>query len=296
MKNRQKFFIAAVLLAPIIIGVFLLIKGDKSQSAVVGGSFTKKIGLVSIINEIIVSETYVKQLREMRSDRSIAGVILRIDSPGGAVAPSQEIYSEVMRFRNENKPLVVSMGNIAASGGYYIASPAMKIFANPGTITGSIGVILRFPQYYKLMDKIGVNMETIKSGEYKDVGNPNRSLSKKEREYLQKFLDDTYNQFIEDVSRARQMEVDSVMPMADGRVFTGRQAKEIGLIDSVGGYQDAVSFLKSHLGLPEKTKIVEKKRHSSFLKEILLEELFKKVPFIHSIARPLGSYYLFESY
>lgn len=297
MTKRQLIIIICIVLIPVIAGLLLLNipaigSGRHFQFAAKG----KKIGLVRVFDIIYSSESYVKQLQELRKDNSIAGVILRINSPGGAVAPSQEIYEEVMRYKEGHKPLVVSMGNVAASGGYYIASPATKIFANPGTITGSIGVIFQFPHYYKLLDKIGIKMTTIKAGDYKDIGNPNRDMSEKEKVFLQKLLDDTHEQFIEDVSLARDMDKEELRKIADGRIFTGQQAVEVGLIDSLGGYSAALSYLKKSLKLPEKTKTIEKKKYPGLFREILTKGLIKHIPFINNSTMPAGIYFLLENF
>jgi protease-4 len=286
--------IAAILAAPIVLGLILMALNAKPGSAKFSSLSSRKIGLVEVSDVIYSSEDYVKQLRDLREDDGIAGVILRIDSPGGAVAPSQEVFEEVMKFREINKPLVVSMGNLAASGGYYIASPAFKIFANPGTITGSIGAIMSFPHYYKLLSKIGVDMEIIKAGELKDVGSPHRAMTPKERSYLQAMIHDVHLQFIEDVSRARSMDIDSLIPLADGRIFTGRQAMAVGLVDTLGGYEDALDYLKTYLGLPEKSNVVEKKKPEPFWKKMLTEEIFDKIPLLKNAAAPSGSYFLYD--
>ncbi len=296
MTKRQTIIILCIISAPVIVGSLLILTSQEE-----GGAFSltaqgKKIGLVKIFDVIYSAENYVKQLEEFRKDNSIAGVILRIDSPGGAVAPSQEIYKEVLQYRESHKSLVVSMGNVAASGGYYIASPASKIFANPGTITGSIGVIFQFPHYYKLLDKLGISMTTIKAGKLKDVGNPNRELTEKERRYLQALIDNTHTQFITHVSEARAMEIDTVRSLADGRIFTGQQALEIGLIDSLGGYSDALAYLKKSLNLPEKTKVIEKKRHPGILNNLFAEGILKHIPFINNSLIPAGTYFLLEHF
>ena len=301
MTKGQKIIIGVVLAAPIVLGIILMI-GNSGPGASKFSSFSShKVGLVQISDVIYSSEDYVRQLRDMRGDDAIAGVILRIDSPGGAVAPSQEVFEEVMKFRDINKPLVVSMGNLAASGGYYIASPAFKIFANPGTVTGSIGAIMSFPHYYKLLSKIGVDVEVIKAGELKDVGSPHRESTPREKAYLQTMLNDIHNQFIEDVSRARSIDIDSLRPIADGRIFTGRQALQADLVDTLGSYEDALSYIKEYLGLSDKTEVIEKKKPESFLKKMLFDELFDKFPFLKkasaisaSAATTVGPYFLYD--
>jgi protease-4 len=292
MNKRQIIIIICIILAPVMIGlVITALRGSGGDALPVS---MKKIGLVRIDDIIYQSDACVKQLEELRKDNAVAGVLLRINSPGGTVAPSQEIYREVLRFRENKKPIVVSMDNIAASGGYYIASAGTKIFANPGTLTGSIGVFLRFPYWQKLFDKIGVEMITIKAGEFKDMGNPNRPMTDPEKKLLQQVVDDTHLQFMEDIARGRGMPLDSIKKIADGRIFTGRQARNIGLVDTLGGYEEAADYLKSVCGLPEKAKIVEK-NEKSWLKSLLLDNL--AAPFTRmtrEISGKSGAYYLFE--
>jgi protease IV len=301
VTKRQKIAIGAILAAPVVLGLILMIVNAGPGGSKFSSFSSRKVGLVEISDVIYSSEDYVKQLRDMREDDAVAGVILRVDSPGGAVAPSQEVFEEVMKFRDINKPLVVSMGNLAASGGYYIASPAFKIFANPGSVTGSIGAIMSFPHYYKLLNKIGVDVEVIKAGELKDVGSPHRESTPREKAYLQAMLNDIHLQFIEDVSRARSIEIDSLRPIADGRIFTGRQALQAGLVDTLGSYEDALSYLKEYCGLSDKTGVIEKRRPESFLKRMLYDELFNKFPLLKkasaisaSVAPSVGPYFLFD--
>lgn len=297
MKKRQFLIILSIVIAPVIIGfILIMISQNTGNGEFHLSSQNKKIGLVRIFDVIYSSEIYVGQLQELRKDKSIAGVILRIDSPGGAVAPSQEIYEEVKRFAAVKKPLIVSMGNVAASGGYYIASPASKIFANPGTITGSIGVIFQFPHYHKLLDKIGIKMTTIKAGKFKDIGNPNRDLSEQELAFLQNLINNTHEQFIQDVSTARKMNIKDLRQIADGRILNGKQAFDAGLVDSLGSFSTAISYLKNQLSLPEKTKIIEKKKHQGFLRDFLFESIQKNIPFLNNYKIPAGSYFLLENF
>jgi protease IV len=295
MTKGQKCIIAAIIATPIILGIIVMTIGSSSSGSKFSSLGSKKIGLVEIADVIYSSEEYVRELREMREDDAIAGVILRIDSPGGAVAPSQEIFKEIMKFREINKPVVASMGNVAASGGYYIACPASKIFANPGSMTGSIGVIMSFPHYYKLLSKIGVDMEVLKSGELKDIGSPTRDMTPRERAFMQTMLDDVHMQFIDDVSRARNIIRDSLVPIADGRIFTGRQAIRVKLVDTLGSYEDALAYLKEHLGISDKSQVVEKKPKEGFIKRLLAEELFDKIPLLKRAASSGGSYFLYDA-
>jgi protease-4 len=291
MTNRQKFLIAALCLAPVIIGVWLVLADPSSRSAPF--SF-KKVGLVQVNGVILASDPVVKQLRRFREDDAIAGVLLRIDSPGGASAPSQEIFHEVAKFRDINKPLVVSVGNMAASGGYYIASPAMKIFANPSSITGSIGAIVEFPQYYKLLDKIGVSLQVIKAGNFKDMGGPQREMTPQDRALMQAIVSDIHEQFIQDVCAARSIKAGSLRPIADGRIMTGAQAIKAGLIDTLGSYEDALAYLKTYCRVPLKTAVVEKKRNESFLRTLIFGELSRRFPFLTTTSFPAGPYFLFQ--
>ncbi|HEX3020283.1 MAG TPA: signal peptide peptidase SppA, partial [Chitinispirillaceae bacterium] len=235
MKLLQRFLIITILILPVILGIFLL---AGAHSPIPSASL-KRIGLIKVDGVILNSENIVKQLNSFRNDKTIVGILLKIDSPGGATAPSQEIYREILRFKEAGKPVVVSMGSVAASGGYYIASPARCIYASPGTLTGSIGVILTIPLYKDLANKIGVQMRTLKAGKFKDIANRYRSMSDGETLIIQSLLDDTHNQFIDDVARAREISRDSIKAIADGRIFTGKQAKGLGLVDSLGGYLDA---------------------------------------------------------
>ena len=197
-------------------------------------------------------------------DSSIKALVLRVDSPGGGVVPSQEIYNEIKRFAAKKK-VVVSMGSLAASGGYYISAPAGKIVANPGTITGSIGVIMEVPNVKVLMEKIGVKTEVIKSGKHKDIASPFRGIGKEEREILQGVMDDVHEQFIAAVAEGRKMPIDKVREIADGRVFSGRQAVKAGLVDEIGDLDYAVKAAARMAGIKGEPEITTKKEKGRFL-------------------------------
>ncbi len=199
-----------------------------------------RVGLIEIKGTIISSQDTVKQIKDWRNDSTIKAIVIRIDSPGGAVGPSQEIYREIRRTI-DSKPVVASMGSVAASGGYYIASAASHIVANPGTITGSIGVIIHFPNLRELFGKIGYQMTTIKSGQFKDIGNPARDMTPEEKELLQATIDETYRQFVRDVAKARNLPEDDVRKVADGRIIMGEKALEIKFVDQLGNFEDAVA-------------------------------------------------------
>ncbi len=206
------------------------------------------------MNIISTSKYIVQDLKTFTEDPSIKAIVIRVDSPGGGVAPAQEIYEQVKKTR-EKKKVVVSMGAIAASGGYYISLPADVIVANPGTITGSIGVIMEFPIFQELLKKVGINFEVIKSREHKDIGSPFRPMTKKEKKLMQGVVLDVYNQFVEATVENRGLPRDSIMKFADGRIFSGRQAKELGLIDTLGSFEDAVKIAGELVGI-EKPNIV----------------------------------------
>jgi len=189
------------------------------------------------------SESVIKQLRSAGKDPSIKAVLLRINSPGGSAAASQEIYQEVVRLRTEKrKKVIASMGDVAASGGYYIASAADRIVANGSTVTGSIGVIMQLPEAEGLLKRFGINLNVLKSGPYKDTGNPARQLTIQEKQLLTGIIMDVYNQFVDAVASGRRLPREKVLKLADGRVYTGRQALRLGLVDHLGNWQDAVAI------------------------------------------------------
>ncbi len=198
-----------------------------------------RVGVIEIKGTITSSMDTLKQIKEFRKDASIRALLVRIDSPGGSVGPSQEIYREIRRTV-ETKPVVVSMGGVAASGGYYIASAGSYVIANPGTITGSIGVIIYFPNLRELFDKIGYQMTAVKSGKFKDIGNPAREMTPEEKELLQNTINETYSQFVRDVAKARNLPEQGVRQVADGRIIMGEKALDLKLIDDLGNFEDAV--------------------------------------------------------
>jgi len=223
-----------------------------------------KVALVRVEGPIIDSKSAADEIREYAKDASIKAIVLRVDSPGGAVAPSQEIYEEVKKAMAKKK-VVVSMGSLAASGGYYISSPASRIVANPGTLTGSIGVIMEIPNIEGLMSKVGAKTEVIKSGRHKDIASMFRGIGKEERAILQGVLDDVHEQFIESVAEGRKMPAGEVRKLADGRIFTGRQALGTGLVDELGNLDDAVKAAAKLSGIKGEPEVVTKKEKLSFI-------------------------------
>ena len=201
------------------------------------------------------AETIARNLRKARRDDSVKAVVLRIDSPGGSVGGSQEIYSEVMRTRAV-KPVIVSMGDLAASGGYYVASAANRIVANPGTLTGSIGVIYANMNLRKLFEKIGIEPEVVKGGKHKDMGLM-RSLTPEERQMVQTLINEMHTQFIADVAKGRNLDPARVRKLADGRIYSGQQAKRLGLVDELGNFQDAVTLAGRQGGITGEVRTME---------------------------------------
>ncbi len=232
-----------------------------------------RIGVVNIQGTISTSREIVKWIDKLKRDDSIKGIILRINSPGGSVAASQEIYQAV-REASLVKPVVASMGDIAASGGYYVACGATKIVANPGTLTGSIGVIAKLPNIKKLLEKLGIKSETITSGKFKATGSLTKELTEEEREYIQSLVNDLHQQFVEAVAKGRHLPIEKVKTIANGKVYTGRQAKLLGLVDILGGFDTALREVKKMCKIKGEVSLVEgPKRETSLLKLLLKNKL-----------------------
>lgn len=235
----------AIIAAAVLFSVAVLFALSMKIAATIIGSgdtvLTSKegVGLIEVKGMILDSKETVRQLRYFLKQDSIKAVVLRVDSPGGIVAPSQEIYAEVKKFAARKK-IIVSMGSLAASGGYYISAPATMIYANPGTITASIGVILKLSNIESLMDKIGIKSHTLKTGKYKDSGSPLRQFSAEDRAMLQSVIDNTHQQFVRAVAEGRKLPIEDVRKIADGRILSGEQAREYKLVDRLGTLQDAI--------------------------------------------------------
>jgi protease-4 len=223
-----------------------------------------RVALIRIEGVIVDSKETIDEIREYVKDSSIKAIVMRIDSPGGAVAPAQEIYEEVKKAASKKKVLV-SMGSVAASGGYYIASPATRIIANPGTLTGSIGVIMEIPNVEGLMNKLGIKTEVVKSGRHKDIASIFRGIKKEEREILQEVMDNVHEQFIKAVAEGRRMHIDDVRKIADGRVYTGEQALKLGLVDELGNLEDAIQAAAKLSGIKGEPVVVSKKERFSLV-------------------------------
>jgi len=264
--KKTCFIITGLLVLLLFVSLFLTL----FQKNIPLGS---RLALIRIEGPIIDSKDATDEIKEYTKDKSIKAIILRIDSPGGAVAPSQEIYEEVKKAAAQKK-VVVSMGSVAASGGYYIAAPATKIIANPGTLTGSIGVIMEIPNIEGLMNKIGIKTEVIKSGRHKDIASAFRTMGKEEREILQGVMDNVHEQFMKAVAEGRKIKIEEVRKIADGRIFTGEQAKTYGLVDDLGTLEDAIKTAATLAGIKEEPVVVSKKDKLSVID--LLRNKFPK--------------------
>lgn len=265
-------FLSLLLLGMVLVAVSFLvfasaIKRDGGEY-ITGGS-GDKIAIVELNDVIVSSDKIVEQIKRFREDKSIKAIVLRINTPGGGVAASQEIYEEVKKTRDSGKIIVVSMGSIAASGGYYIAVGSSLIVSNPGTLTGSIGVIAQFISIKDLADKLGINQTTIKSGNLKDAGNPFRQMNDSDKAYFQDVVDNSFGQFLDVVSKERKMDKETLLKYANGRVFTGLQAKEYGLVDSLGTFEDAIRITSKMAGIEGEPRIVREKKKFSFFEEML---------------------------
>ena len=236
------------------------------DSAWFGG---ERVAVVRIEGVIVDSRDAIEELRKYREHPGVKAIVLRIDSPGGGVVPSQEIHAEVLKARAEGRVKVVaSMGNLAASGGYYIAAATDRIVASPGTLTGSIGVIMELANVQGLLEKVGVQSVVIKSGKHKDLASPFRTMSAEDRAILQTVLDDVHDQFIQAVASGRNLKVAQVRELADGRIFTGRQARTAKLVDELGDLQDAIKLAGKMGGIAGEPRVVETRKRFS-LREML---------------------------
>lgn len=229
----------------------------------------EKVGVVEIKGVITDARTILKQLDRFKEDDNIKAIVLRVNSPGGAVGPSQEILREVEKIR-EKKKVVASLGTLAASGGYYVSCGADLIMASPGTATGSIGVLMQFANVGQLTKKLGLDFFSLKAGRYKDVGSPFRPMTKKEAAYLQHLLDDIYQQFIGDVAKNRKLPPEKVRELAEGKIYTGKEAKQVGLVDELGNFTDAVEKAGRLAGIKGKVEAVYPEKEGFSLLRLLL--------------------------
>ncbi|MBU1355929.1 MAG: signal peptide peptidase SppA [Candidatus Edwardsbacteria bacterium] len=271
MKKKGIFItliVAAVLMVVVIfVGAIVMAVSDNSAMDI---SYGKSVGLVEIVGPIVSSENAVRMIKKYRDNNSVKAIVIRLETPGGGVAASQEIY-EAIKTAREKKPVVCSMGEVAASGGYYIACGCDSIVANPGSLTGSIGVILSYAVVEELFRKIGISYEVIKAGAVKDMGSPFRQMSPQERALLQATIDDVHLQFMEAVSEGRSIPLDSVKLFADGRVLSGRQAYQLKLVDRLGTQDDAVIMAGNMAGLKETPKVIKERKRRPSIFDLLAE-------------------------
>jgi len=220
------------------------------------------VAIVTVEGVIEDSRDTVRTLDRLADNKSVRAVVLRVDSPGGGVAPSQEIYDAVLRV-HDKKPIVASLGNLAASGGYYIASGCDSIVSNPGTLTGSIGVVMQMANVAELLKKIGLQGVIVKAGKFKDLGSPLREMTDEERKLLEGLLENVHTQFITAVAKGRKLSADQVRPLADGRVYSGEQALGLKLVDRLGGLRDAVALAAERSGITGEPHWIEIQKHQT---------------------------------
>lgn len=246
--------------------------------AVLKGRLDKRIAIIDIKDLIIKSEEIIRQINEYRDNSMVASIILRIDSPGGSTGAVQEIYQEIKRVRKEGKVFITSFENIGTSGAYYIATATNYIIANPGTLTGSIGVVMSVNNFKELLDKIGLKAEIIKSGKYKDIGSPVRNMTPSEKELIQDLTDDVHEQFIEAVSKGRKIKKEKLANIADGRLLTGLQAYKVGLVDQLGNINDAIKVAAKLTNIKGKPVIIRKEdRFSRTFERLFNKLIFDKI-------------------
>lgn len=280
MRHRVLFWLlvgggAFVLLTVAALSLLLAYGGGSSGDF----AFGKRIQVVDIEGELLDSRAIIEELQRYQDSESVPAILLNVDSPGGGVAASQEIYTEVKRLREEKRKTIVAyMSSVGASGAYYLSSPADKIIANPGTVIGSIGVIAEWVNYGDLLEWAKLKSVIFKTGEFKDTGTPTRALTEREKMYFQALIDDMYVQFVEAVADGRKMDVESVRTLADGRVFTGRDAKEKKLIDEIGNFQDAVELTASLAGISGKPALLRPVRERVTLLDVLTGDISRLGP------------------
>ncbi len=282
-------FFSSIVSVSIIVISLIVVMGIKYSTQDDISDAEEKVGVVEVKGYIADPQETIQDIRRYREDKSIKAIVLRIDSPGGGVGPSQEISREIQRTLQAKK-VIASLGVVAASGGYYIASAASGIVANPGTITGSIGVIMGFTDIQGLLQKIGITPVVVKSGEYKDIGSPVRTMTDSERTLLQTFSDQVHRQFITAIAEGRHIEYEKVASVADGRILTGENAHELGLVDRLGNLEDAIAWAGEMGGITGKVSAVyAKDKKHTFIKRLAESSL-------HEIMNQLSAYHLFAGY
>jgi protease IV len=294
MSKTAKWIVGIIAALVFLFGLFVLalvswmFSDESDETTTTGG---EKIAVVELKEEIVSSEEIVRQFKKYRENKSVRAIVFRVETPGGGVAASQEIYKEVKKTRDAGRPVVVSMGSMAASGGYYVSCGATKIVANPGTLTGSIGVVSHFMNFEPLMKKIGVEETTMKTGKFKDIGSPYRKTTEEEKQYFNMVIGDVYDQFVDVIAEERGLERQEVLKYADGRIFTGRQAVEYGFVDTLGTMEDAVSIAAELGNIHGKPNIVKEKKRKTWF-EILVGDAATEVTKMRQefLQRPLLQY------
>jgi len=269
--KRKRILAGLGVIAVLLIFFFaVLFLTGRTFRKTAGFGFGEKIAVVEIKGVITQSSGIIEEIHQYVEDEGVKAIILRIDSPGGGVGPSQEIHREILKVRSKKK-VVTSMGSVAASGGYYVACASDLIIANPGTITGSIGVLMEFTNIEELFKKIGIKGVVLKSGEHKDIGSPFREMTPEEKKIIQEVIDNVHQQFIQAVAQGRRLERAKVAEIADGRILTGEQAKQLGLVDQIGNLQDAIDTVAKMVGISGKPTVLYPKKRFS-LWELLVRE------------------------
>jgi protease-4 len=247
----------------VVLALFLGATTLALRSPETGTLFGQRVAVVEVEGMILDVEDVLRDLKGYRDNPAVRAVVVRINSPGGVVGPTQEVHQAIVRLREAGKPVVASLGAVAASGGYYIAVAADRIYANPGTLTGSIGVIMQMANLESLMKKVGVDWVVVKAGTFKDLGNLGRPMTPDERRVLQTLLDDVHGQFIGAVAEGRRLDRAQVAQFADGRIFSGTQAKSLRMIDELGGLEDSVNAAARLAGLPVPPRVIPPRRKLS---------------------------------
>jgi len=269
-RVRRPFLRGCVVVALVFVAFFVII-GIISRMDDWSFKPGDKVAVLPVTGLISDSEGTIEQLKKFAKDDSVKAIVVRINSPGGGVGPSQEIYEEVKKLKKK-KVVVASMGALAASGGYYIACATQKIYANPGTITGSVGVLMQFVNVKDLIEKIGLKGMVVKSGPFKDIGSPVREMKAEERELLQGVIDNVHSQFVAVVAEGRNMDREAVARIADGRIFSGEQAKALGLVDALGNLEDAVADAGKLAKIEGEPRVVTPPKKKLSILELLKDE------------------------
>ncbi len=279
MRNRTLIWLllgggAFALFVVTVVALLVIVGRGDAEFA-----FGDRLQIVEVEGTLLDSRFLLEQLKRYEDTDSVRGILLNINSPGGDVAVSQELYAEVRRLREEKGKVVVAyLSSVGASGAYYIACAADQIIANPGTVVGSIGVIAEWLNYTELFEWAKLSNIVFKSGEFKDTGSPTRELTTAEREYFQGLIDDMYVQFVEAVATGRNLDIEEVRQFADGRVFTGREARELKMIDKIGNLQDAVDLTAELAGVSGTPRLLELRREPVTLLDVVTGDISRFLP------------------